>query len=75
MNNNRTNYLASTQQTGLPIEVILPQPTINNPQTELRDGNSAADIITAVAVLIGTITGLVKALLLLWLKKQRQKSK
>jgi len=75
MNNNSPNYLTNTQQTGIPVEVIPPQPTINNPQTRLPDGNSAADMITAVAVLIGAITGLVKALLPLWLKKQQQKTK
>jgi len=74
MNNNRTNYLASNQATGLPVEVVPAQPRIDNPPTGLRDGNSAADIITAVAVLVGAITGLIKALLPLWLKKQRQKS-
>jgi hypothetical protein len=75
MNNNSPNYLTNSQQTGVPIEVVPPQSTINNPQTRLPDSNSAADIITAVAVLIGAITGLVKALLPLWLKKQRQKTK
>jgi hypothetical protein len=44
-------------------------------QVAKASGNSAADIITAVAVLIGAITGLAKALLPVWLKKQRQKTK
>ncbi len=75
MSNNSPNYLTSNQQTGTPVEVLPPQATINNPQTGLQDGNSAIDVITAVAVLIGAITGLVKALLPLWLKKQPQKTK
>ena len=76
MSHNSPNYLVATQETGLPVEVVPPpQPTINNPTTGLQNGNSPTEIITAVAVLIGAITGLVKALLPLWLKKQHQKRK
>lgn len=76
MRNNLTNYLGSTQAAGLPVEVVTPpQPLIDNPTTWLRDGNSAAEIITALAVLLGSITGLVKVLLPLLLKKQRTKIK
>ncbi len=76
MKNNSTNYLASTQEIGLPVEVITPpKPLIDNPTTGLQNGNSPAEIITAVAVLIGAITGLIKALLPLFLKKQRSKTK
>jgi hypothetical protein len=74
MSRNFPNYPTNNQQIGVPVEVVPPQSTINNPQTRLPDGNSTADIITAVAVLIGAITGLIKALLPLWLKKQRQKN-
>ena len=76
MKKNSTNYLASTQEIGLPVEVIKPpQQLIDNPITGLQDGSSPAEIITAVAVLIGAITGLIKALLPLFLKKQRSKTK
>jgi hypothetical protein len=71
MNNATTNLVPSKQTQ--PIEVVNPNPSpIANPATWMRNGDSPAEIITAVAVLIGAITGLLQAVLPHLLKQSRQ---
>jgi hypothetical protein len=62
MNNTTTNLVLSEQTQ--PIEVVNPNLSpIDNPASWMRNGDSPAEIITAVAVLVGAMTGLLKVLL------------
>jgi hypothetical protein len=73
MNNTTTNLIPSEQTQ--PIEVVNPNPSsVANPTTWIHNGNSPADIITAVAVLIGAITGLLQVLLPYLLKQSHQQT-
>jgi len=72
--NNATPNLVPSKQTQ-PIEVVNPHPSpIANPATWMRNGDNPAEIITAVAVLIGAITGLLQAVLPHLLKQSRQQT-
>jgi hypothetical protein len=72
--NDTTTNLAPSAQTQ-PIEVVNPNPSpIANPDTWMRNGDSPAEIITAVAVLIGAITGLLQVLLPHLLKRSQQQA-
>ena len=75
MNNTTTNLVLSEQTQ--PIEVVNPNLSpIDNPASWMRNGDSAAEIITAVAVLVGAMTGLLQVLLPHLLKHSRkQRSK
>ncbi|MFP4123451.1 hypothetical protein [Coleofasciculus sp.] len=60
---NRQTPLVQSEQTIQPVELITPSQTpIENPSNWMRDGDSPAEIILAIAVLIGAIAGLVKIL-------------
>lgn len=73
MNNTTTSLVPSSQTQ--PIEVVNPnQEPIANPHTWMRNGDSPAEIITAVAVLIGAVTGLLQAVLPHLLKQSRQQT-
>ncbi len=73
MNDITTNLVPSAQTQ--PIEVVNPNPSpIANPDTWMRNGDSPAEIITAVAVLIGAITGLLQVLLPHLLKPSQQQA-
>jgi hypothetical protein len=72
--NNTTTNLAPSEQTQ-PIEVVNPnQEPIANPATWMHNGDSPAEVITAVAVLIGAVTGLLQVLLPYLLKQSRQQT-
>lgn len=73
MNNPSTNLIPSSQTQ--PIEVVNPnQEPIANPATWMHNGDSPAEIITAVALLIGAVTGLLQVLLPHLLKPSRQQT-
>ncbi len=73
MNNATTNLVPSSQTQ--PIEEVNPNPSsVANPATWMHNGNSPAEIITAVAVLIGAVTGLLQVLLPHLLKPSRQQT-
>jgi hypothetical protein len=73
MNNTTTNLVPSEQTQ--PIEVVNPNPSsVANPATWMHNGESPAEIITAVAILIGAITGLLQVLLPHLLKPSRQQT-
>ncbi len=58
----------------LPIEVVNPNLSpIDNPASWMRNGDSPAEIITAVAVLVGAMTGLLQVLLPHLLKHSRKR--
>ncbi len=72
--NNTTTNIAPSEPTQ-PIEVVNPKPSlIANPATWIRNGDSPAEIITAVAVLVGAMTGLLQVLLPHLLKQSRKKT-
>ena len=73
MNNTTTNLVPSSQTQ--PIEVVNPNPSsIDNPATWMHKGDSPAEIITAVALLIGAVTGLLQVLLPHLLKPSQQQT-
>jgi hypothetical protein len=55
--------------------VTPPQPHIENPATWMRTGNSQAEIILAVAVLISSISGLLQVLIPVMLQQPQKQSK
>ncbi len=58
------------EQTNQPIQLVTPpQPHIENPTTWMRGGNSQAEIILAVAVLISSISGLLQVLIPVMLRQ------
>ena len=60
---NRQTPLVQSEQTIQPVELITPSQTpMENPSNWMRDGDSPAEIILAIAILIGAIAGLVKVL-------------
>jgi len=62
MDNRQTSPVQS-EQTIQPVELVTPSQTpIESPSNWMRDGDSPAEIILAIAVLIGAIAGLVKVL-------------
>jgi len=75
MNDTATNLVPS--EPTQPIEIVNPNLSpIDNPASWMRNGDSAAEIITAVAVLVGAMTGLLQVLLPHLLKHSRkQRSK
>ncbi len=63
------------EQTNQPIQLVTPpQPHIENPTTWMRGGNSQAEIILAVAVLISSISGLLQVLLPVILRQPHKKT-
>ena len=63
MMDNRQTPLVQSEQTIQPVELITPSQTpMENPSNWMRDGDSPAEIILAIAILIGAIAGLVKVL-------------
>ncbi len=63
------------EQTNQPIQLVTPpQPHIENPTTWMPTGNSQAEIILAVAVLISSISGLLQVLLPLLLQQPHKKT-
>lgn len=59
MNNSTTNFSKPNS-----IELVTPaQPVIDSPASWMKDGNSPAEIILAIAILVGSLTGLVKVVL------------
>ena len=75
MNDTATNLVPS--EPTQPIEIVNPNLSpIDNPASWMRNGDSPAEIITAVAVLVGAMTGLLQVLLPHLLKHSRkQRSK
>lgn len=64
------------EQTSQPIQLVTPpQPHIESPATWMRTGNSQAEIILAVAVLIGSISGLLQVLIPLLLQQPQKQTK
>ena len=62
------------EQTNQPIQLVTPpQAHIENPVTWMRYGNSQAEIILAVVVLISSISGLLQVLLPVILGQQPHK--
>jgi hypothetical protein len=62
------------KQTNQPIQLVTPpQPYIESPATWMRDGNSQAEIILAVAVLISSISGLLQGLMPVILRQPHKK--
>jgi hypothetical protein len=63
------------EQTNQPIQLVTPpQAHIENPATWMRYGNSQAEILLAVAVLISSISGLLQVLLPVMLRQPHKKS-
>jgi hypothetical protein len=63
-------------QTNQPIQLVTPpQPHIENPATWMRGGNSQAEIILAVAVLISSISGLLQVLIPVMLRQPHKNTK
>lgn len=63
------------EQTNQPIQLVTPpQPHIESPVTWMPTGNSQAEIILAVAVLISSISGLLQVLLPLVLQQPHKKT-
>ncbi|MEQ8999136.1 MAG: hypothetical protein RID53_21770 [Coleofasciculus sp. B1-GNL1-01] len=59
MTNSTTNITPSNS-----IAVVTPaQPVLHSPASWMKDGNSPAEIILAIAILVGSLTGLVKVVL------------
>ncbi len=72
MNSTTTNLVPS--EPTQPIEVVNPNLSpIDNPASWMRNGDSPAEIITAVAVLVGAMTGLLQVLLPHLLKHSRKR--
>ncbi len=64
------------EQTNQPIQLVTPpQPHIENPATWMRGGNSQAEIILAVAVLISSISGLLQVLIPVMLRQPHKNTK
>ncbi len=64
------------EQTNQPIQLVTPpQPHIENPATWMRTGNSQAEIILAVAVLISSISGLLQVLIPVMLRQPHKNTK
>jgi hypothetical protein len=63
-------------QTMQPVQLVTPpQPHIENPTTWMRGGNSQAEIILAVAVLISSISGLLQVLIPVMLRQPHKNTK
>ena len=63
------------EQTNQPIQLVTPpQAHIENPATWMRGGNSQAEIILAVAVLISSISGLLQVLIPVILRQPHKKT-
>lgn len=63
------------EQTNQPIQLVTPpQAHIENPTTWMRDGNSQAEIILAVAFLISSISGLLQVLIPVILRQPHKKT-
>lgn len=61
--NNQQKTPAQFEQTIQPVELVPPSQTpMEHPSTWMREGNSPAEIILAIAVLIGAIAGLLNVL-------------
>lgn len=74
MNNSTTN-LVQPELITQPIELVEPpQCLIESPDTWMRDGNSPAEIILAVAVLVGAIAGLLRVLVPVMTPRSSDKS-
>jgi hypothetical protein len=66
---NQSTTSAKLEQTNQPIQLVKPPQTqIENPATWMPYGNSQAEIILAVAVLIRSISGLLQVLIPLMLR-------
>jgi hypothetical protein len=72
---NQPTTSVKLEQTNQPIQLVTPpQPHIESPPTWMRDGNSQAEIILAVAVLISSISGLLQVLIPLMLRQPHKKT-
>jgi hypothetical protein len=66
---------AKLEQINQPIQLVTPpQLHIENPATWMRGGNSQAEIILAIAVLISSISGLLQVLIPLMLRQPHKKT-
>ena len=66
---------AKPAQSVQPVQLVTPpQDHIENPTTWMRNGNSQAEIILAVAVLISSLSGLLQVLLPLILRQPHKKT-
>ncbi|MBE9128609.1 hypothetical protein IQ257_23720 [Coleofasciculus sp. LEGE 07092] len=62
-----------SEQTIQPIQLVTPPQTqIESPSTWMRDGNSPAEIILAIAVLIGAIATLLNVLVPVMLQQSQK---
>ncbi|MBD2018023.1 hypothetical protein H6F96_29180 [Microcoleus sp. FACHB-53] len=76
MMDNQPRTLVKLEQPNQPIQLVTPpQPHIENPATWMRTGNSQAEIILAVAVLISSISGLLQVLIPVMLRQPHKKTK
>ena len=74
--NNITTTLIQSESTTQPVELISPSSShIDSPATWMRDGDSPAEIIMAVAVLVGAIAGLLQVLVPVILRMPHKKTK
>jgi hypothetical protein len=72
---NQPTTLVKPEQTNQPIQLVTPpQAQIESPATWMRTGNSQAEIILAVAVLISSISGLLQVLIPLILRQPHNKT-
>jgi hypothetical protein len=66
---------AKPAQSVQPVQLVTsPQPHIESPATWMQTGNSQAEIILAVAVLISSISGLLQVLIPLILRQPHNKT-
>jgi hypothetical protein len=72
---NIQNPPVQSDQTIQPIQLVTPpQVHIENPATWMRYGNSQAEIILAMAVLISSISGLLQVLIPVILRQPHKKT-
>jgi hypothetical protein len=72
---NQSTIPTKLEQTNQPIQLVTPpQPHIESPATWMRGGNSQAEVILAVAVLISSISGLLQVLIPLMLRQPHKKT-
>jgi hypothetical protein len=73
---NRPTTPVKTEQAIQPVQLVTPpQAQIESPSTWMRQGDSPAEIILAVAFLIGAIAGLLQVLVPVMLQQPPKKTK
>lgn len=74
MTNEYTPNSFESEQQLQSIETIDAHPVTENPSTWLKEGDSPAEILLAVAVLLSSLAGLLKVLIPLFVKPKNPKA-